>query len=131
MNIGNLTQGIGCLGQKYGRYPEESACRLTKKAIRRSEECACWLDRLLPTREDESRLEAVPLVKNLGRNFLHLPNDYDERMQTNVTVILSTDSMEKSGQTFTFDHIIMKRYPSVSFFTKVERNFVDCFKKLR
>ena len=52
--------------KKTGRHPEESACRLTKKAIRRSEECACWLDRLLPMRKDESRLEAVPLVKTLG-----------------------------------------------------------------
>jgi hypothetical protein len=30
--------------KKTGKRPEESACRLTKKAIRRSEECACWLD---------------------------------------------------------------------------------------
>ncbi len=27
--------------KKYGRYPEESTCRLTRKVIRRSEECAC------------------------------------------------------------------------------------------
>jgi hypothetical protein len=28
-------------GKKTGRHPEESTCRLTKKVIRRSEECAC------------------------------------------------------------------------------------------
>jgi hypothetical protein len=33
--------------KKSGRHPEESACRLTKKAIRRSEECDCWLDCLV------------------------------------------------------------------------------------
>jgi hypothetical protein len=61
--------------KKYGRYPEESACRLTKKAIRRSEECACWLDCLLPGHEDESRLEAVPLVKKLWKGIRYtFPN---------------------------------------------------------
>jgi hypothetical protein len=54
--------------KKTGRHPEESACRLTKKAIRRSEECACWLDCFLSVRKDESRAEAVPLVKTLGRD---------------------------------------------------------------
>src|ERR1017187_4764494 len=37
-----------------------------QKAIRRSEECACWLDCLWPMRKDESRLEAVPPVKTCG-----------------------------------------------------------------
>src|SRR5437868_1846888 len=74
--------------KKYGRYPEESACRLTKKAIRRSEECTCWLDCLLPGYEDESRLEAVPLVKNSGRVLLHLRNSYDELVYRSVTNFL-------------------------------------------
>jgi hypothetical protein len=84
--------------KKYGRYPEESACRLTKKAIRRSEECACWPDCLLPGHEDESRLEAVPLVKNSGRAYRHLPNLYDElvyRYVTNFVVARTRMSLEQ------------------------------------
>src|SRR5580658_10159954 len=55
--------------KKTGRPPEERACRLTKRAIRRSEECACWLDCLWSMRKDESRVEAVPPVKTLGDRY--------------------------------------------------------------